>query len=123
MMVALLPSVATPAVASRLYHGEVSRHTATSTSLKELDMSIDMPGASIGAADPLLPKAAAWVAQQRESGEDILLYPISRLQREFRIGYSRTCALVEALALDAHWIIEFAEDGTRYARLRPGAKT
>lgn len=82
-------------------------------------MNIKVPDASIGTADPLLPQAIAWVEQQRSTGEDILLYPISRLQREFRIGYSRTCALVEALALDAHWAIEFFEDGTRYARLRP----
>lgn len=65
-------------------------------------MNIKIPDASIGEADPLLPQAIAWVEQQRSSGEDVLLYPISRLQRHFRIGYSRTCALVEALALDAH---------------------
>jgi DNA segregation ATPase FtsK/SpoIIIE-like protein len=86
-------------------------------------MDIDVPYASIGAADPLLPRAIAWVEQQRCSGEDILLYPISRLQREFRTGYSRTCALAEALALDAHWVIDFLEDGTRYACLRTGAQT
>jgi hypothetical protein len=74
----------------------------------------------IGADDPLLPEAAAWVERLRNEGDDILLYPISRLQREVRIGYSRTCALVEALALDQHRIIEFAEDGSRYARLRSG---
>jgi len=80
-------------------------------------MNTNLDGAG-GAADPLLPEAAAWVEQLRAQGEDIVLYPISRLQRQFRIGYSRTCALVEALALDQCWRIEFAEDGTRYARLR-----
>ena len=76
--------------------------------------------AGIGAADPLFSEAAAWVERLRDQGDDVLLYPISRLQRQFRIGYSRTCALVEALALDKYWIIEFAEDGSRYARLRSG---
>jgi DNA segregation ATPase FtsK/SpoIIIE-like protein len=82
-------------------------------------MHTNIPGAGIGAADPLLPQAAAWIERLRGGGEDIVLHPISRLQREFRIGYSRTCALVEALALDQYWTIAFAEDGTRYARLCP----
>lgn len=81
-------------------------------------MSTNPPSEASGAADPLFPQAAAWVEQLRAEGESILLYPISRLQRQFRIGYSRTCALVEALALDQYWRIEFAEDGSRYARLR-----
>lgn len=85
-------------------------------------MNTNVPdaGIDIGAADPLLPAAAVWIERLRDQGEDILLYPISRLQREFRIGYSRTCVLMEALTLDKHWIIAFAEDGTRYARLRLG---
>jgi DNA segregation ATPase FtsK/SpoIIIE-like protein len=85
-------------------------------------MNTDMPGAGIGAADPLLPQAIAWIEQLRGSGEDIVLYPISRLQRELRTGYSRTCALVEALAQAQCWTIAFADDGTRYARLRPGVE-
>jgi DNA segregation ATPase FtsK/SpoIIIE-like protein len=83
-------------------------------------MHTNTPAAGIGAADPLLPQAAAWIARLRDSGQDVVLYPISRLQREFRIGYSRTCALVDALAFENHWIIAFAEDGTRYARLPSG---
>lgn len=79
------------------------------------------PGKGIGMADPLWPDAIAWVEGLRGQDVAILLYPISRLQRQFRIGYSRTCALVDALALDQHWTIEFAEDGSRYARLRAPA--
>lgn len=83
-------------------------------------MYSSMPGAGkgLGTADPLWPEAIAWVEGLRGQDEAILLYPISRLQRQFRIGYTRTCALVEALALDRHWTIEFAADGSRYARLR-----
>lgn len=80
----------------------------------------EMPAAAIGTADPLLSDVADWVEQQRGRGEEILEGPVSRLQREFRIGYSRACALAEALALDKYWRIELAEDGRRYARRRQG---
>lgn len=82
-------------------------------------MHTDLSRAGHGAADPLLPQACAWIAERREAGEDILLYPISRLQRQFRLGYSRSCALVEALAQRGEWRIAFAADGTRFARLGP----
>lgn len=72
-----------------------------------------------GAADPLLPQACAWIGELREAGEAILPYPISRLQRRFRIGYGRSCALVQALAQRGEWRIAFAEDGTRLAHLEP----
>lgn len=75
-----------------------------------------------GAAAPLLPEAARWIEGLRSQGEEVVLYPISRLQRQFRIGYSRTCALVDALAHERHWRIEFGEDGTRSARLRWGER-
>jgi len=74
-----------------------------------------------GATDPLLPDAAAWIAQLRSDGVDILLYPISRLQRHLRIGYNRTIALMEVLMDRGEWIIESGADGTRHARLLPGA--
>jgi len=77
------------------------------------------PHTGDGASDPLLPEAAAWIAQLRSDGQDILLYPISRLQRHLRIGYNRTCALMEALAQRGDWTICFGEDGTRHARLHP----
>lgn len=80
-------------------------------------MNTVTPGTATGATDPLLPQAAAWIEQLRCSGQLTLLYPISRLQREFRIGYSRTCALVDALAQCGEWVIAFAADGSRYARL------
>ncbi|MDN4051750.1 hypothetical protein QPK32_01455 [Massilia sp. YIM B02763] len=72
-------------------------------------------GERFGTADPLWPEVIAWIDGLRHQGETILPYPISRLQRQFRIGYSRSCALVDALALDRHWTIEFTEDGKRCA--------
>lgn len=68
-------------------------------------------------ADPLLDAAAAWVERLRQRGQTHLFYPVSRLQREFRIGYSRTCALVDSLARRGEWTVGFSGDGTRYARI------
>lgn len=84
-------------------------------------MHIRPPHAGDGATDPLLPEAAAWIAQLRSEGVDVLLYPISRLQRHLRIGYNRTIALMEALMDRGEWTIESGTDGNRYARLLPGA--
>lgn len=78
-------------------------------------MQTDTP--ATGADDPLLPQAMAWIERLRGRGEDILPYPVSRLQREFRTGYSRAQALVDALVQRGEWSIAFAEDGTRYARI------
>jgi hypothetical protein len=69
------------------------------------------------AADPLLEPAIAWIGQLRQRGETHLLYPVSRLQRHFRTGYSRTCALADSLAERGAWTISFSADGTRYARI------
>ncbi|KFI08310.1 hypothetical protein [Massilia sp. BSC265] len=80
-------------------------------------MHTESSGAGIGAVDPLLAQACAWIGQLRCAGEEILLYPVSRLQRQFRVGYSRSCALAQALARRGEWVIGFTEDGTRFARL------
>jgi len=68
---------------------------------------------------PCIPQACAWIGALRESGDTVLPYPISRLQRQFRIGYGRSCALVHALAQRGEWRIVFDEDGTRFAHLNP----
>lgn len=80
-------------------------------------MHTESSSAGIGAAAPLLAQAGAWIGQLRGAGEEVLLYPVSRLQRQFRLGYSRSCALAQALAQRGEWTIGFTEDGTRYARL------
>ncbi len=65
--------------------------------------------------DPLLHRATEWIDQLRQRGQTTVLYPVSRLQREFLIGYMRTCALADALAQRGEWTILFMSDGTRYA--------
>lgn len=74
------------------------------------------------AADPLLPDAAAWIGGLRQQGQTLLPYPVSRLQRQFRIGYNRTCALAAALEQQGHWTIAVASNGVRYARITVGGK-
>jgi hypothetical protein len=56
----------------------------------------------------------------RSRGQTHLFYPVSRLQREFRLGYVRACALADLLAHRGEWTIRFSTDGTRYARIRSG---
>lgn len=69
-------------------------------------------------ADPLLAAAIAWIDQLRQRREMHLFYPVSRLQRQFRIGYNRTCALADSLTERGEWSIGFSADGTRYARIQ-----
>jgi hypothetical protein len=72
-----------------------------------------------GADALLLQRATEWVDGLRIRGQTILPYPVSRLQREFLIGYNRTWALAETLARQGEWTIAYMGDGTRYARLHP----
>lgn len=69
------------------------------------------------AADPLLPEASQWVDRLRGRGTGILVHPVSRLQREFGLGYSRACALAECLAQRGEWTIAYDDTGTRHARI------
>ena len=78
---------------------------------------IAAPETSPAAEDPLLHDAAAWIDQLGQSGQTVLPYPVSRLQREFHIGYMRTCALADALAARGKWTVGFASDGVRYAHI------
>jgi hypothetical protein len=71
-------------------------------------------------AGPLPEPAAAWIGRLRSRGQTYLFYPVSRLQREFRLGYGRACALADLLAQHGEWTIGFSTDGTRYARIRSG---
>lgn len=70
-------------------------------------------------AAALLGQASAWSDGLRAQGQRQLLYPISRTQREFRIGYRASCTLVERLAQRGEWTIRFRGDGTRYASIHP----
>jgi len=70
-------------------------------------------------AAPLLDEAAAWIDDLRTRGQTHLFYPVSRLQRKFRIGYAATCTLADMLVQRGGWTIRFSGDGTRYARIHP----
>jgi hypothetical protein len=76
-----------------------------------------LPPSGEAGEDPLLPEARQWVDRLRGRGTTKLMYPVSRLQREFRIGYTRTCALADCLAQHGEWTIAYDENGTRYARI------
>jgi DNA segregation ATPase FtsK/SpoIIIE-like protein len=70
-------------------------------------------------AAPLLDQAAAWIDDLRMRGQTHLFYPVSRMQRKFRIGYRATCVLADMLAQRGEWMVRFSGDGTRYARIHP----
>jgi DNA segregation ATPase FtsK/SpoIIIE-like protein len=76
-----------------------------------------MPGAGEAIEDPLLPEASQWVGRLRGRGTIILMHPVSRLQREFRLGYARACALADCLAQRGEWTITYNDGGTRLARI------
>ena len=67
--------------------------------------------------DPLLPEASQWVDRQRGRGRTILVHPVSRLQREFGLGYARACALAACLAQRGEWTVAHDDNGTRHARI------
>ena len=69
--------------------------------------------------DPLREQVAEWIDQLRGRGQGTLLSPIGRVQREFRLGYNRTCTLIDELARRGEWTIAFDGDGHRYARIHP----
>lgn len=69
--------------------------------------------------DPLLAQVGEWIDQLRGRGQGTLLSPVGRVQREFRLGYNRTCALIDALARRGEWTIAFDDEGKRYARIHP----
>jgi len=72
--------------------------------------------------DRLLPDAMQWVDRLRGHGTAMLVYPVSRLQREFMLGYSRACALAGCLAQRGKWAIACDAAGTRFARIHRVAR-
>lgn len=76
-----------------------------------------MVGAGETSEDPLLPEASQWVDRLRSRGTTRLMYPVSNLQREFRLGYTRACALADGLAQRGEWTVAYDDGGTRYARI------
>lgn len=70
-------------------------------------------------ANTLLAQARAWIDGLRKQGQVFVPYPISQLRRTLRIGYTRTCALVELLAELGEWTIGYRPEGGRFARIQP----
>lgn len=91
-------------------------------SMPELGSAIAAPDTNLTAVDPLLHSAAAWIDQLRQRGQTLLPYPVSRLQREFHIGYTRTCALADTLAARGEWTVGFGSDGVRYAHIHQNVR-
>lgn len=77
----------------------------------------DASSARGAAEDPLLAQAVGLIDRLRGRGTTVLAYPVSRLQREFSLGYSRACALADQLAQRGEWTIGYSDDGVRYARI------
>lgn len=69
----------------------------------------------------VLASAVAWVGDMRHRGQTHLFYPVSRLQRRFRLGRPYSLALAQLLAQCGEWTITRASDGTRYARIHARA--
>lgn len=66
-----------------------------------------------------LEQARAWIARLRLQQIDVLGGPISRLQREFRLGYRRAGALAQHLEQYGEWSVFVDEAGWRHARFHP----
>lgn len=75
------------------------------------------PQAAPAGLDPLVGQVAEWIDQLRGRGQSTLLSPVGRVQREFRLGYNRTCTLIDELARRGEWTIAFDNEGNRYARI------
>lgn len=67
----------------------------------------------------LLQRALRFLGRRYAMGEQVIAYPIARLQREFRTGYRTTCDLAEDLAALGCWTLRPRANGSRYARLNP----
>jgi DNA segregation ATPase FtsK/SpoIIIE-like protein len=66
-----------------------------------------------------LEQVTAWIARLRQQQINVLAGPVSRLQREFRLGYRRACALAQRLEQHGEWTIFFDGAGARSARIHP----
>lgn len=101
----------------RARHRKLAGHEAVAHAARTAHVAAE---ARADGAGPLPEPAAAWIGRLRDRGQTHLFYPVSRLQREFRLGYGRACALADLLAQCGEWTIGFSNDGTRYARIEPG---
>jgi DNA segregation ATPase FtsK/SpoIIIE-like protein len=64
--------------------------------------------------DQLMEDAAAFIDQRFvQQGHSLVRLPVSTLQRQFRLGYRRACALLLALVNRNGWVITSDVDGVR----------
>lgn len=62
-------------------------------------------------------RATDLIQRLRRNGQRSLVNPVSRLQREFRLGYGNACFLAARLARDGQWTLAVDKDGVRHAHL------
>jgi hypothetical protein len=87
------------------------------TSTGAMDDPADQGEAPLLASD--LEQATAWIARLRQQQITVLAGPVSRLQREFRLGYGRACALAQCLEQHGEWTIFVDGAGARSASIHP----
>jgi hypothetical protein len=64
--------------------------------------------------DQLMADAAAFIDQRFvQQGHSLVRLPVSTLQRQFRVGHRRACALLLALVNRNGWVITSDVDGVR----------
>lgn len=68
-------------------------------------------------AATLLRQAGTWLARLRLRDVMVVHSPVSRLQRELRLGYARACKLAQRLEQRDEWTIVFDHAGNRSARI------
>jgi hypothetical protein len=70
-------------------------------------------------ASPLLAEAITFVHDIFQRQGDIMMSPVSRLQRQFRLSYRRGCELAGQLETAGVWTVFRDHEGARVARVLP----
>lgn len=79
--------------------------------------ALPLVGENVKLDRELIDRAMAFLSRRYAHGEQVFAFPVSRLQREFRLGYRKACALAEALHATGSWRLRTRPNGTRYARI------
>lgn len=75
------------------------------------------PGKYAESDRELVDRAMAFLSRRYAHREQVFAFPVSRLQREFLLGYRRACSLAEELQAAGCWSLRARTDGSRYARI------
>ncbi|MYN45909.1 hypothetical protein GTP23_12710 [Pseudoduganella sp. FT93W] len=76
-------------------------------------------GLKKGMAFLMFSEAVALITRLYEMGTLRVYNPVSRLQREFRLGYRSACLLARLLDTEGYWRRTIDLDGTHIAILAP----